>query len=326
MVVLEHSWRLPNSQSSSSSTTLLLPRVSASFCTKFSPPLPSSLSSRRNLLFLSSSSPEAKNSTQKVKNGGPVKFPYPNSKKSEAIASEEEEEEEGIQNRGGNLTIILSSCIVGLLTGVGVVLFNNGVNPICYFAFLAYVFCRNYHVILCCLFIVFEFLYGKVHEVRDLFWDGIPNRGASWLREEPIEDIWKRVILVPTCGGLIVSVLNVLISAVDDDNSEKNGGPLAAMGLPISIFDGFKAASRPFLKAVAACVTLGTGNSLGPEGPSVEIGTSIAKGVGFLFNRNSNRKTSLVAAGSSAGIASGLYLSRFESICNVDIYSWLGCF
>lgn len=194
------------------------------------------------------------------------------------------------------------------------------------FCFLAYVFYTNNHVILCYLFFFSEFLYGKVHEIRDLFWDGIPYLGASWLREEPIEDIWKRVILVPTFGGLIVSVINVLRSAVDDDDSEESGGPPAAMGLPISIFDGFKAASRPFLKAVAACVTLGTGNSLGPEGPSVEIGTSIAKGVGFLFNRNSNRKTSLVAAGSSAGIASGLYLSRFESISNVDIYAWLGCF
>ncbi|KAB2625860.1 chloride channel protein CLC-e-like [Pyrus ussuriensis x Pyrus communis] len=37
------------------------------------------------------------------------------------------------------------------------------------------------------------------------------------------------------------------------------------MGMPISVFDGFKAASCPFVKAIAACVTLGTGNSLGPE-------------------------------------------------------------
>ncbi|CAN6684978.1 unnamed protein product [Malus baccata var. baccata] len=36
--------------------------------------------------------------------------------------------------------------------------------------------------------------------------------------------------------------------------------------MPISVFDGLKAASCPFLKAIAACVTLGTGNSLGPEG------------------------------------------------------------
>ncbi|KAF3453814.1 hypothetical protein FNV43_RR04255 [Rhamnella rubrinervis] len=61
-------------------------------------------------------------------------------------------------------------------------------------------------------------LRTEVHEIHDLFWDGIPYRGASWLREEPIEDIWKQVTLVPNCGGLIVSVINVLKSVVDDDN------------------------------------------------------------------------------------------------------------
>lgn len=37
-----------------------------------------------------------------------------------------------------------------------------------------------------------------VHEIRDLFWDGIPARGASWLREAPVEAVWTRDILVPT--------------------------------------------------------------------------------------------------------------------------------
>lgn len=150
-----------------------------------------------------------------------------------------------------------------------------------------------------------------MHEIRDLFWDGIPYRGASWLREEPIGEIWKRVILVPASGGLIVGFINLLQSAIEDDNdddSEKiNGGPFGGSGARNSILEGLRAASRPFLKAVAACVTLGTGNSLGPEGPSVEIGTSIAKGVNTLLDKTSSRKLSLVAAGSAAGIASGLY-------------------
>ncbi|XP_024933382.3 chloride channel protein CLC-e isoform X2 [Ziziphus jujuba] len=161
----------------------------------------------------------------------------------------------------------------------------------------------------------------QVHELRDYFWDGIPYRGASWLREGPIEDTWKRVILVPTCGGLIVSVLNVLRSVLDDD-PEENDGSIEGLGLPISIFDGLKAASRPFLKAVAACVTLGTGNSLGPEGPNVEIGTSIAKGVGYLFNRSSERQTSIVAAGSAAGIASGFNAAVAGCFFAVESVLW----
>jgi len=42
---------------------------------------------------------------------------------------------------------------------------------------------------------------GKVHEIRDIFWDGIPTPGASWLREQPLEQKWQRVVLIPACGG-----------------------------------------------------------------------------------------------------------------------------
>ncbi|KAM5562869.1 chloride channel protein CLC-e [Rosa sericea] len=208
--------------------------------------------------------------------------------------NEEEEEDEDIsQGRGnGNWTIVLSSSLVGLLTGLGVVLFNY-----------------------------------SVHEIREVFWDGIPQRGASWLREEPITDMWQRVILVPASGGLIVAILNVLRGALDDEQGEENEeeeeeNVLVKMGMPVSVFDSLKAASRPFLKAVAACVTLGTGNSLGPEGPSVEIGTSIARGVGAVFDRSSQRKLSLVAAGSAAGIASGFNAAVSGCFFAVESVLW----
>lgn len=150
---------------------------------------------------------------------------------------------------------IVSSCLVGLVTGLGVVVFNNG-----------------------------------VHELRDFFWDGIPARGASWLREVPTEATWSRVVLVPAFGGLIVGILNLIRSSIDVGGGQENH---------------VKAVFRPVLKAVAASVTLGTGKSLGPEGPSVEIGASVAEGIGNLFDKSSPRKPSLVAAGSAAGISSG---------------------
>ncbi|CAN1289306.1 Chloride channel protein CLC-e [Linum perenne] len=146
--------------------------------------------------------------------------------------------------------IVLSSCLVGLLTGVAVVIFNNA-----------------------------------VHEIRDLLWDGIPYRGASWLREESIDSIWTRVILVPASGGLIVALLNLLRSSLPDSGPQRS----------------------PVLKALSASFTLSTGNSLGPEGPSVEIGASIAKGIGSLTTseRDSKTKLSLLASGSAAGLSSG---------------------
>lgn len=131
-----------------------------------------------------------------------------------------------------------------------------------------------------------------MHEIRDLCWDGLPYRGASWLREEPTGVVWKKIVLVPACGGLVVAMLNYI---------------RGAFKIPVEgvLTPRIKGVLEPILRTVAACVTLGTGNSLGPEGPSVEIGSSIAKGVGVLFDKGSQSKLSLTAAGSAAGIASG---------------------
>ncbi|XP_060199056.1 chloride channel protein CLC-f-like isoform X3 [Lycium barbarum] len=61
----------------------------------------------------------------------------------------------------------------------------------------------------------------------------------------------------------------------------------------------------PTVKAVQAAVTLGTGCSLGPEGPSVDIGKSCAYGCSMMMENNQERRIALVAAGAAAGIASG---------------------
>ncbi|AET01089.1 putative chloride channel, voltage gated [Medicago truncatula] len=163
---------------------------------------------------------------------------------------------EWIRNSG-----IISSCLVGLLTGVAVVLFNN-----------------------------------VVHEIRDLLWDGIPDRGASWLREAPIQETWKSVILVPAFGGLLVSLLNLL------SNSNSN--------------------SRPFLKAIAASITLGTGNSLGPEGPSVDIGNSIARWIASTPLFTSAKLLPLRAAGSAAGLSAGFNAAVAGCFFAVESVLW----
>ena len=108
---------------------------------------------------------------------------------------------------------------------------------------------------------------------------------------------------MPVCGGFIVSVLNAARDAVSKASYNAKG----ALG--------------SFLKAVAACVTLGTGNSLGPEGPSVEIGSSIAKEIHSILDKNPQTKLSLLAAGSAAGISSGSFLF-LNWISNSNLFEW----
>ncbi len=59
--------------------------------------------------------------------------------------------------------------------------------------------------------------------------------------------------------------------------------------------------ARPLIKTIAAAISLGTGASLGPEGPSVEIGKAFASGFGGLLRSQQRHVLSLMAAGSGAG-------------------------
>ncbi|KAL2332575.1 hypothetical protein Fmac_020156 [Flemingia macrophylla] len=210
----------------------------------------------------------------------PCCLPLPEEEPSTSTSGQLELEWKLLTRRIGDSGII-SSCFVGLLTGVAVVLFNYA-----------------------------------VHEIRDLFWDGIPNRGASWLREAPIEATWTRVVLVPAFGGVIVSGLNLLRQRFDSAVQED-----PFLHTPSAYL---KSASRPFLKAIAASVTLGTGNSLGPEGPSVDIGTSIAKGLAPFFGNEKNpaRMLSLLAAGSAAGLSAGFNAAVAGCFFAVESVLW----
>jgi H+/Cl- antiporter ClcA len=62
---------------------------------------------------------------------------------------------------------------------------------------------------------------------------------------------------------------------------------------------------RPVTKMVAAAVSLGSGASLGPEGPSVEIGANLGLLLGQALRVSQERQRLLLGAGAAAGIAAG---------------------
>jgi H+/Cl- antiporter ClcA/CBS domain-containing protein len=62
---------------------------------------------------------------------------------------------------------------------------------------------------------------------------------------------------------------------------------------------------RPVTKMIAAAVSIGTGASLGPEGPSVEIGGNIGMLLGQVLQVSRERHRLLLGAGAAAGLAAG---------------------
>jgi H+/Cl- antiporter ClcA len=112
---------------------------------------------------------------------------------------------------------------------------------------------------------------------------------ADWLA------LWP-VLVVPTLGGLAVGVLRWLAGSI---------GP----GIPslLAMADGaaVSAPRLPLLRLVAASLSLGSGASLGPEGPSVESGGNLGLWVASRAGLTPQSQKALVAAGIAAGLAAG---------------------
>ncbi|WOK95443.1 chloride channel protein CLC-f [Canna indica] len=135
-----------------------------------------------------------------------------------------------------------------------------------------------------------------VHVIHEWAWAGTPNEGAAWLRLQRMADTWHRILLIPVTGGVVVGMMHGLLEIFEQIKQSRSS---QRQGVD------FLAAIFPTIKAIQAAVTLGTGCSLGPEGPSVDIGKSCANGCSEMMENNRERRIALVAAGAAAGIASG---------------------
>ncbi|MBF2074006.1 MAG: chloride channel protein [Synechococcales cyanobacterium C42_A2020_086] len=101
---------------------------------------------------------------------------------------------------------------------------------------------------------------------------------------------------IPTLGGLLIGILRWWFPTL-------LGQDLAAL-LSNTRVQPFSPL-RPLVKMLAAAVSLGTGASLGPEGPSVEIGSSVGGLLGQTFQVSRERYRLLLGAGAAAGFAAG---------------------
>ncbi len=88
---------------------------------------------------------------------------------------------------------------------------------------------------------------------------------------------WYLIILVPTIGGLIVGPLIYFFAP----EAKGHGVPEVMQAI---LLKGGKIRPRvAAIKALASAITIGTGGSVGREGPIIQIGSSIGSTVGQLF-------------------------------------------
>lgn len=143
-----------------------------------------------------------------------------------------------------------------------------------------------------------------MHIIHEWSWAGTPNEGAAWLRLQRLADTWHRILLIPVTGGVVVGMMHGLLEIFEQIKQSRTSQK-QSIDPVAGVF--------PTIKAIQAAVTLGTGCSLGPEGPSVDIGKSCANGFAVMMENNRERRIAFVAAGAAAGISSGMHYS--SSVC-----------
>ncbi|MCW6052066.1 chloride channel protein [Lyngbya sp. CCAP 1446/10] len=101
---------------------------------------------------------------------------------------------------------------------------------------------------------------------------------------------------IPTLGGVIIGLMRWRF---------RDFGP--NMSSLIAATRGLQELSplKPITKMVAASVSLGTGASLGPEAPSVEIGANFGMLLAQVLQLSPERQRLLLGAGAAAGLSAG---------------------
>jgi len=108
---------------------------------------------------------------------------------------------------------------------------------------------------------------------------------------------WYMRLLLPSIGGLVVGPLIYFFGR----ETKGHGVPEVMEAVALR---GGKIRSRVmFLKAFVSAVTIGTGGSVGREGPIVQIGSSLGSTLGQWLRVSQERMKVLVACGAAAGIA-----------------------
>jgi H+/Cl- antiporter ClcA len=133
--------------------------------------------------------------------------------------------------------------------------------------------------------VVFRQLIERIHDTAFESLD-------DWLGGS--RELW--ILVIPILGGVVVGLLRWYWK----DLGKNLAGMLTATQTGEQMQPG-----RGVIKMLAAAISLGTGASLGPEGPSVEIGANFGVWLGQLMRVSQERRRLLLAAGAAAGVAAG---------------------
>lgn len=121
--------------------------------------------------------------------------------------------------------------------------------------------------------------------------------GYTWFPS--ITSSWGNayVVIVPAAGGLIVGLLVYFFAR------EAKGHGVPEVMEAVAIHGGRIRPRVALIKSLASSVCIGSGGSVGREGPIVQIGSAIGSSLGQALHLSNDRVRNLVACGAAGGIA-----------------------
>jgi len=108
---------------------------------------------------------------------------------------------------------------------------------------------------------------------------------------------WYLKVWVPVVGGLVVGPLVYFFA------KEAKGHGVPEVMEAVALKGGVIRKRVVFVKTLASAICIGTGGSVGREGPIVQIGSAVGSTLGQMFKVSQDRMRTLVGCGAAAGIA-----------------------
>mmetsp|Transcript_110 Transcript_110/g.302 ORF Transcript_110/g.302 Transcript_110/m.302 type:complete len:623 (-) Transcript_110:79-1947(-) len=155
-----------------------------------------------------------------------------------------------------------------------------------------------------------------IHEIQELLFTvaGKTGYGTAWAPALGGLVTCGVLALAGGQAGLEGTTLPTLRSLATADRTpvsvQDETGEACAVEMEESSIDKVERAGRALTRAALAAVSLGTGNSLGPEGPAVELGANAAAYLGKFGARDEepgrrDQQLGLLASGCAAGVSAG---------------------
>ncbi len=152
---------------------------------------------------------------------------------------------------------------------------------------------------------------GIQHMIK--FFSSLSYSGSKSLLTSIINTPWYLKIAIPAIGGALVGPIIYFFAR------EAKGHGVPEVMQSILMKGGVIRGRVAFVKAIASSITIGTGGSVGREGPIVQIGSSIGSAIGQVFKVSNQRLKTFVGCGAAAGIAAAFNAPIAGTLFAVEI-------